>query len=112
LGSSTFGARVAAANGFGFAYAHHIVPENAHAAMRLYRDNFRASAFGQEPRSILAISAICAPDADESERLAATADLSMMRTRSGRVRLPIPTVEEALAYAYQPDEEALRQYNR
>ncbi|OVZ58812.1 5,10-methylene tetrahydromethanopterin reductase [Pigmentiphaga sp. NML080357] len=112
LGSSLYGARVAAANGFGFAYAHHIVPENVHAAMRLYREEFRASPFGHEPRAILAVSAICAPTAEEAERLAATADLSMMRTRSGRTRYPLPSVEEALAYAYQPDEEALRQYNR
>lgn len=112
LGSSLFGARVAAANGFGFAYAHHIVPENAHAAMRLYREEFRASPFGHEPRAILAVSAVCAPTADEAERLASTADLSMMRTRSGRTRTPLPSVEEAMAYVYQPDEEALRQYNR
>ncbi|GAA4343041.1 LLM class flavin-dependent oxidoreductase [Pigmentiphaga soli] len=112
LGSSTYGAQVAAANGFGFAYAHHIVPENVHAAMRIYRENFRASAFNQEPRAILAVSAICAPDAGEAERLAATADLAMMRTRSGKVRLPLPTVEEALAYRYEPAEESLRQYNR
>ncbi|VCU71339.1 Limonene 1,2-monooxygenase [Pigmentiphaga humi] len=112
LGSSLYGARVAAVNGFGFAYAHHIVPENAHAAMRLYREEFRASPFGHEPRAILAVSAICAPEEDEAERLAATADLSMMRTRTGRTRHPLPSVEEALAYVYQPEEEALRQYNR
>jgi luciferase family oxidoreductase group 1 len=112
LGSSLYGARVAAVNGFGFAYAHHIVPENAHAAMRLYHEEFHASPFGFEPRAILAVSAVCAPTQDEAELLASTADLSMMRTRTGRTRFALPSVEEATSYVYTPDEEDLRRYNR
>ena len=112
LGSSTYGAQVAAANGFGFVFAHHIVPENAHEAMRLYHDNFRASALGQYPKAMLGISVVCAETQEEAELLAATADLTMMRTRSGRKGEPVPSVEEALAYRYNPQEEALRLYNR
>jgi len=112
LGSSTYGAQVAAVNGFGFACAHHIVPEHAVAATRMYLEQFRASPFGHEPKIILAVSVVCAPTDAEAEFLASTADLSMMRTRSGQVRLPLPTAEEAAAYRYSPAEESLRQYNR
>ncbi|WP_420226167.1 LLM class flavin-dependent oxidoreductase [Pigmentiphaga litoralis] len=112
LGSSTYGAQVAAANGLGFVYAHHIVAEHAREAMHLYRDRFRASALGQYPKAMLGVSVICAETAEEAMRLAATADLTMMRTRSGRRGEPVPSVEEALAYRYSPQEESLRQYNR
>lgn len=112
LGSSTYGAQVAAANGFGFVFAHHIVPEHAVAAMRLYHDHFRASALGQSPKAMLGVAAICADTEEQAERLAATADLTMMRTRSGRRGDPVASVEEALAYRYSPQEEALRRYNR
>lgn len=112
LGSSTYGAQVAAANGLGFVYAHHIVSEHAQEAMHLYHDRFRASALGQYPKSMLSVSVVCADTQDEATRLAATADLAMMRTRSGRRGEPVPSVEEALAYRYTAQEEGLRQYNR
>ncbi|MFA7680204.1 MAG: LLM class flavin-dependent oxidoreductase [Pigmentiphaga sp.] len=112
LGSSTYGAEVAAVNGFGFAFAHHIVPESVHAAMERYHRLFRASPFGQSPKAILAVNAITADTDEAAWALASTAELYMMRTRTGRTRLPIPSVEEALAYEYSPEEAAVRHYNR
>ena len=43
LGSSAFSAQVAAANGFGFAFAAHIAPDLAVDVLRLYRERFRPS---------------------------------------------------------------------
>jgi luciferase family oxidoreductase group 1 len=41
LGSSTFSAQLAAAQGLPFAFAAHFAPEALHAAARIYRDRFR-----------------------------------------------------------------------
>src|SRR5947209_743517 len=48
LGSTDYGAHLAAAVGLGFAFAHHINPQPAVDALRLYRDRFRPSARGAE----------------------------------------------------------------
>lgn len=106
LGSSGYGARVAAALGLGCAFAAHISPEGAVAALRAYRDQFRPSASFPAPRALLAVAVVCAPTDDEADRLASSMDLSMVRLRSGRPG-PVPSPEEALAYAWTPQERAI-----
>lgn len=112
LGSSDFGARVAAAMGVGFAFARHLNPRGAAPAVATYRDHFRPGPDGAGPRVILATSAICADTAEEAERLASSMGLGVIRMRQGRPgRLPSP--EEALAHAYTADEaDQLRRYRR
>ncbi len=112
LGSSPYGAQLAAVNGFKFAFAHHIQPETAVDAMRLYRTRFQASEFGSAPRSMVAIHAVCAPSDEEAETLAASADLALVNFRRGRIGRGLPSVAEAQAYAYPPEEEMLRRSNR
>jgi luciferase family oxidoreductase group 1 len=112
LGSSLFGAQVAAHYGFGFAFAHHIQPEHAVEAMELYRHRFRASAFGAAPRAILAVSAICASTDAEAETLAGSADLAMLMFRQGRTDRKLPSAEEAAAHDWAPETLALRRTNR
>jgi alkanesulfonate monooxygenase SsuD/methylene tetrahydromethanopterin reductase-like flavin-dependent oxidoreductase (luciferase family) len=55
---------------------------------------------------MLAVAVICGEDDDDATRLAAPARLAMVRNRTGR-RAPIASVDEALAYRYTPDEEAI-----
>ena len=43
LGTSDFSAQLAAMLGLRYAYAHHIVPENALTSLRIYRENFKPS---------------------------------------------------------------------
>jgi luciferase family oxidoreductase group 1 len=96
LGSSAFSAQMAAANGFGFAFATHIAPELAVEVLRLYRERFRPSEEFPEPYAILAHAVACADDDETARRLAAPARIAFRRLRAGRPA-PIPTVEEALA---------------
>jgi luciferase family oxidoreductase group 1 len=103
LGSSTYTARVAAAAGLAYAFAHHIQPEPAVEALRLYQESFRPSAYLAEPRALIAVSAICAETDARAEELAGPARLSFLRFSAG-VRAPLPTVEEARAYPYNPVE--------
>ena len=112
LGSSDYGARVAAALGTGFAFARHMNPRGAEEAMNLYRDAFRPSPALAEPRAILAVSAVCADDADHARHLAMSLALGVVRMRAGRPG-PLPTPEEAAAHDYSPHEqEQVRRYMR
>jgi luciferase family oxidoreductase group 1 len=96
LGSSAFSAQVAAANGFGFAFAAHIAPDVAVDVLRLYRERFRPSEEFPEPYAILGHAVVCAADDETAQRLAAPARVAFRRLRAGSPA-PIPTVEEALA---------------
>ena len=99
LGSSGYSAQVAAVLGLGFAFAHHIRPEPAVEALRLYQDNFRPSIHNSSPRALLAVSVICAETDERAEKLAAPARLAFLRFSQGQLE-PLPSVAEAEAYPY------------
>lgn len=105
LGSSDYSARVAAAVGFGFAFARHINPHGAAAVMQLYREQFSPSEGLAAPRTILGLSVICAETDARAEELAASVDLSFLRLLSGKPGL-LPSPEEAMAYPYTEAERA------
>lgn len=106
LGSTEDGAQIAASLGVGFAFAHHINPDSAEYATQLYRSMFKASAWLDRPRVILALSAICADSNSAAERLASSLELAWVRLRSGNPS-PFPTPEEALNYEYNEWEKQL-----
>ena len=109
LGSSEAGgALLAAERGMGFAFAHHINPEDAIRVMRRYREAFVPSAHRSDPWAILAVAVVCAETDAAARRLASSGELAMVRFVQGIRDRPMPSVEEALAYRYDPEEEALR----
>lgn len=101
LGSSDYSAQLAASIGAGFSFAHHFASHDAANAMRTYRDHFRPSALLRQPYAILAVAAVCAESEQEAERVAATADLNIVRRAKGDY-LPLESPEAALAYPYTP----------
>jgi luciferase family oxidoreductase group 1 len=105
LGSSASGSQIAAELGVGYAFAHHIVPENAVAAMRAYRMQFQPSKYLDRPYAILSTAVICAETNEEAEYLASSVALAIVRLRNGESS-PFPSPEEALAYPYTPAERA------
>ena len=107
LGSTEDGARIAAALGVGFAFAHHINPDSAEYATQVYRRMFKASPRLDRPRVILALSAICADSSEAAEELASSLELGWMCLRSGK---PSPT--EAMNYQYNDSERQLAQATR
>jgi len=111
LGSTDYGAHLAAAVGLGFAFAHHINPQPAVDALRLYRDRFRPSARGAEPRALLAVAAVCGETDERADELARSFDLAWLRIRQGR-RGTYPSVEEATAYPYTAEEREFVRANR
>jgi len=99
---------IAAQRGLGFAFAHHINPEDSVRVLRRYREAFVPSARLRAPWGILALGVVCAQSDREAERLASSGELAMVRFLQGIRDRPMPSVEEALAHRYDAHEEALR----
>src|SRR3982751_6295400 len=59
LGSSDYGARLAAALGLPYAFAHHFSSHFSVPAMRLYREGYQPSAAHPEPHAILTVTVVC-----------------------------------------------------
>jgi luciferase family oxidoreductase group 1 len=91
LGSSTFGAQVAAALGLPFAFASHFAPAMMMQAIDLYRRLFRPSEQLDRPYVMLGFN-IFAADSDAEARLLATSmQQAFVNLRSGRpTQLPPP----------------------
>ncbi|MEJ3653424.1 LLM class flavin-dependent oxidoreductase [Actinomycetes bacterium KLBMP 9759] len=105
LGSSSRGARMAAAHGLPFAYAHHFRPEGTAEAVRAYRETFQPSDRCAEPYVVVCVNTVCADSDAEAKRLADPGQLGFLRARAGRVG-PNPTVAEAAAHDWTPQERA------
>lgn len=106
LGSSVYSAQLAGMLGLPFSFAYHFSPRHLDAALSLYRSSFRPSSVLDEPYAMVAVSVLCAPDADEARWLAGPSALAILQLRSGRLG-PLPTPEEAAAYDFLPAERAL-----
>lgn len=91
LGSSLFGAQLAARLGMPYAFAAHFAPDHLDAALALYRRDFRPSAWLDRPHVMVAMN-VFAADSDAQARLIATSQQqSFVRLRSGSPgRLPPP----------------------
>ena len=111
LGSSDQSASLAAYCGCPFSFAQFIAGNAGTAAMAVYRDEYRPSERWPEPVASIGVFVLCADTDEEAERLIKCRDLASVRQRTGRSG-PVPTIEEAEAYVYSPQEEQLRQYNR
>lgn len=111
LGSSDYSAQLAASIGAGFSFAHHFASHDAAQAMRAYRDNFQPSKMLARPYAILAVAAMCADDAQEAERIAATADLNIVRRAKGDY-LPLESPDAAVSFPYTPIDRERIAHNR
>ncbi|HNJ96920.1 MAG TPA: LLM class flavin-dependent oxidoreductase [Ilumatobacteraceae bacterium] len=68
LGSSLYGAQLAAHLGLPYAFASHFAPELLVQAMSVYRRDFRPSQFLDAPRAMAAVNVICAEDEVAAQR--------------------------------------------
>jgi luciferase family oxidoreductase group 1 len=91
LGSSLFGAQVAAALGLPFAFASHFAPAMMMEAIDIYRARFRPSAQLDSPYLMLGFN-VFAADTDDAARLLATSmQQAFVNLRTGRPgQLPPP----------------------
>ena len=85
LGSSLFGAQLAAQLGLPYAFASHFAPDHLQAALRAYRDGFRPSEQLAEPYVIAALNVIAADTDEEAEALREQVLASRVRSLARRV---------------------------
>jgi luciferase family oxidoreductase group 1 len=94
LGSSTFGAQVAAALGLPFAFASHFAPAMLFHAIGIYRERFKPSAQLGAPYVMLGVNVVAADTDDEARFLASSGRQSVASLRAGRpIQLPPPSKE-------------------
>jgi luciferase family oxidoreductase group 1 len=94
LGSSLFGAQLAAALGLPYAFASHFAPEQMMDAIALYRATFRPSAQSDKPYVMLGFNVFAANTDHEAARLATSMQQAFVNLRSGRPgRLPPPVAD-------------------
>lgn len=79
LGSSLFGAQLAAQLGLPYAVASHFAPDLLNDAVRAYRDAFRPSTQLDSPYVIAGFNAIVGESTDDAERMHAVAKRSRVR---------------------------------
>jgi luciferase family oxidoreductase group 1 len=91
LGSSTFGAQLAAHLGLPYAFASHFAPGQMQDAIAIYRDRFRASAHLAKPHVMLGVNIFAADTDAEAHRLYSSQQQAFVNLRRGRPgKLPPP----------------------
>ena len=96
LGSSLYGASLAAALGLPYAFASHFAPGDLDQAVQLYRENFTQTEFGDRPRFMLAVNVIAAETDAEAQRLRSSQMISFARLRLGSPGLLPPPVDDLM----------------
>ncbi len=106
LGSSLYGAQVAAAFGLPFAFASHFAPALMMQAIQIYRDGFRPSQQLDRPYVMLGFNVFAADSDERAQLLATSVQQAFVSLRSGR---PIQLQPPAAGYldTLQPHERAI-----
>jgi luciferase family oxidoreductase group 1 len=106
LGSSLFGAQVAAALGLPFAFASHFAAQQMIPAVEIYREHFKVSPLAQidRPYLILGVNIVAADTDAEARFLASSGRQAFISLRAGTpIRLPPPSREwEKEVAAFDP----------
>lgn len=91
LGSSLYGAQLAAAFGLPYAFASHFAPDHLHVALDTYRREFKPSRYLSEPYAMAAVNVFAADTADAALRMKSSMQLQFVALRRGNPGpLPAP----------------------
>jgi luciferase family oxidoreductase group 1 len=105
LGSSLFGAQVAAALGLPFAFASHFAPDHLEQALSLYRSGFQPSPSRAKPYAMAAIGVVAADTDAAAARLATSLQQSFVLLRRG-TPVPLPPPVDSMDGLWSPVEKA------
>jgi luciferase family oxidoreductase group 1 len=94
LGSSMYSARLAAAKGLPYVFAHHFSGQGTEEALELYRSQFVPSELTAEPVTFLTVNAAVAETRDEATALMMPNLHMMARLRTGQPLGPVQLVED------------------
>jgi luciferase family oxidoreductase group 1 len=105
LGSSDFGAMLAAELGLPYAFASHFAPDMLLPALALYRSRFQPSAQLDRPYAMVGVNIVAAPTDMEAQRLATTQQMAFADIFSGKRGLSRPPIDDIETY-WSPVEKA------
>ncbi len=97
LGSSLFGAELAAALGLPYAFASHFAPAALFEALEIYRREFKPSKQLEHPYAMVGVNVIAADTDAEARHLFTTVQQSftnLVRGSGGKLQPPIDNIEE------------------
>ncbi|MEE3361682.1 MAG: LLM class flavin-dependent oxidoreductase [Pseudomonadota bacterium] len=103
LGSSLYGAQVAAHFGLPYAFASHFAPAALDQAFRVYRDKFKPSDALTKPHAMMAINVIAADTEAEAIRIRTSMQQAFYRLRSGqpgKLPYPVDRIEDVVPPQY------------
>ncbi|MFD1852011.1 LLM class flavin-dependent oxidoreductase [Oceanobacillus bengalensis] len=97
LGSSDFSARLAAEKGLRFSFASHFAPAYLHAALRLYRDNFKPTEKLEKPYAMIGVNVIAADTDEKANYIASSHQQQFLNIRKGiqtKLQAPVKNMDE------------------
>ncbi len=98
LGSSTYGAQLAAALGLPYAFASHFAPADMDQALAIYRREFRPSGALRQPYVMLGLNVVAAETDAEAKRLFTSLQQAFINLRTGRPGPLPPPVDDIEAH--------------
>jgi luciferase family oxidoreductase group 1 len=105
LGSSTYGAQLAAELGLPYAFASHFAPDQLMPALHIYRSRFKPSAQLDRPYAMIGVNIVAAETDAEARRLATTQQMSYINIFRGTRGLSQPPIADIDDY-WTPMEKA------
>jgi luciferase family oxidoreductase group 1 len=97
LGSSTYGAQLAAGLGLPYAFASHFAPDDLMPALELYRKQFKPSAQLEKPYAMVGANVVVAATDAEARRIFTSAQqafTNLLRNARGKLQPPIDDIEQ------------------
>ena len=94
LGSSLFGAQLAAELGLPFGFASHFAPQALDAAVSIYRARFKPSAQLQKPYVLVGVNVVAAETDAEAKRLFTTPQMGFAGIFRGTKALSQPPIDD------------------
>jgi luciferase family oxidoreductase group 1 len=104
LGSSLFGAQLAAMLGLPYAFASHFAPDALDEALHVYRSTFRPSKHLTDPYVICGFNVFAADTDEEAEQLATSMQQAFVALRTGnpgKFKPPVPGYLDTLSPPYR-----------
>ena len=97
LGSSTFGAELAAELGLPYAFASHFAPDALLVALDIYRKQFKPSKQLAQPYAMIGVNVVAANAGDEARHLFTTVQQSftnLVRGAGGKLQPPVDNIDD------------------
>ena len=98
LGSSLFGAQLAAELGLPFGFASHFAPQALDQALAIYRERFKPSAQLDKPYVLVGVNIVAAPTDAEARHLATSQQMSFTDIFRGARSLTQPPIDDIETY--------------